>query len=74
VPVIPCGCSQKTGTVRNSLRGIFADLEKQFPHIKENMLSAMGNIEPHRLLDTRFLDFAENAAKKDEAFRILTEG
>ncbi len=56
IPIVPCGCSQKTGTVRNSLRGIFAELEKQFPHIKENMLSAMGNIEPHRLLDTRFLE------------------
>ena len=23
-PVVPCGCSQKTGTVRRSLRDIFA--------------------------------------------------
>jgi tRNA 2-thiocytidine biosynthesis protein TtcA len=56
VPIVPCGCSQKTGTVRNSLRGMFAELEVKFPHLKENMLSAMGNIEPQRLLDTRFLD------------------
>ena len=55
-PVIPCGCSQKTGTVRRSLRDMFADLEKDHPHLKENLLSAMGNIEPQRLLDTRFLD------------------
>lgn len=55
-PVIPCGCSQKTGTVRRSLRDIFAELESDYPHLKENLLSAMGNIQPQRLLDTRFLD------------------
>lgn len=55
-PIIPCGCSQKTGTVRRSLRDIFVDLERDHPHIKESLLSAMGNIETGRLLDTRFLD------------------
>ena len=59
-PVIPCGCSQKTGTVRRSLRDIFADLEREYPFIKENLLSAMGNIQPERLLDVRYLD-ADNA-------------
>ncbi len=56
VPLVPCGCSQKTGTVRRALRDLFAQFERKFPHLKENMLSAMGNIEPHRLLDPRFLD------------------
>jgi tRNA 2-thiocytidine biosynthesis protein TtcA len=55
-PVIPCGCSQKTGTVRRSLRDFFKDLEKDYPHLQENMLSAMGNIEPQRLLDPRYQD------------------
>lgn len=55
-PVIPCGCSQKTGTVRRTLREMFAEIEKQYPYLKETMLSAMGNIDPGRLLDTRFLD------------------
>ena len=44
-PVIPCGCSQKTGTVRRSLRDIFSELEQEHPFIKENLLSAMGNIK-----------------------------
>jgi tRNA 2-thiocytidine biosynthesis protein TtcA len=55
-PVIPCGCSQRTGTVRRSLRDIFSELEKEHPHLKETMLSAMGNIQTGRLLDPRFLD------------------
>jgi tRNA 2-thiocytidine biosynthesis protein TtcA len=55
-PVIPCGCSQRTGTVRRGLRDLFSELEKEHPHLKETLLSAMGNIQPSRLLDTRFLN------------------
>jgi len=55
-PVIPCGCSQKTGTVRRSLRDIFGELEKEHPFLKETLISAMGKVETGRLLDTRFLD------------------
>ena len=56
IPVVPCGCSQKTGTVRRALRDIFAELEREHPHLKENILSAMGNLDPRRLLDPRFHD------------------
>lgn len=59
-PVIPCGCSQKTGTVRRTLRNMFAEIEKEHPFLKETLISAMGNIEPARLLDTRFLDLEGN--------------
>ena len=55
-PVIPCGCSQKTGTVRRTLRDILAGLEKEHPFLKETLLSAMGNVDTRRLLDPRFLD------------------
>jgi len=55
-PLIPCGCSQHTGTVRRTLRDIFSELEKEHPFLKETLLSAMANIDPSRLLDTRFLN------------------
>jgi tRNA 2-thiocytidine biosynthesis protein TtcA len=73
-PVIPCGCSQRTGTVRRGLRDMFAELEKEYPHIKETMLSAMGNLQPSRLLDTRYLDL-DNATENSDAppFPILSE-
>jgi tRNA 2-thiocytidine biosynthesis protein TtcA len=71
IPVVPCGCSQRTGTVRRSLRGIFAELERDYPHLKENILSAMGNLDPSRLLDPRFLD--ANPAPPPELFPIVTE-
>jgi tRNA 2-thiocytidine biosynthesis protein TtcA len=53
-PVIPCGCSQKMGTVRRTLRDIFAEIETEYPNLKQNMLTAMGNLQPERLLDPRF--------------------
>ena len=55
-PLVPCGCSQKTGTVRRTLRTLFAELERDYPYLKEKLLAAMGNIEPQRLLDVRYLD------------------
>lgn len=55
-PVIPCGCSLKTGTVRRSIRDIFAELETDYPYLKQTLLTAMGNLQTSRLLDTRYLD------------------
>jgi tRNA 2-thiocytidine biosynthesis protein TtcA len=75
-PVVPCGCSQKTGTVRRSLRDVFAALEADYPHLKENILSAMGNLDTGRLLDTRYLDLEggkKGPATAPELFPIVTE-
>jgi len=48
-------------------------LEKEYPHLKETLLSAMGKIETGRLLDTRFLDLDGAVVEADEAspFAIL---
>jgi tRNA 2-thiocytidine biosynthesis protein TtcA len=76
-PVIPCGCSQKTGTVRRTLRDMFAEIEKEHPYLKENLLSAMGNLEPQRLLDTRYLDLESGDTNLQNVgntlFPVLTE-
>jgi tRNA 2-thiocytidine biosynthesis protein TtcA len=72
-PVVPCGCSQKTGTVRRSLREIFAELEQDYPYLKENILSAMGNLDPKRLLDPRYLDVDAREEAPVELFPIVTE-
>ena len=68
-PVVPCGCSQKTGTVRRKLRDTFAELERDYPFIRENLLSAMANLQPSRLLDPRFLDL--DAFEEDEQQALL---
>ena len=72
VPVVPCGCSQRTGTVRRALRDMFGELEREHPHLKENILAAMGNVDTGRLLDPRFLDL--EAAAPPELLPIVTEG
>jgi tRNA 2-thiocytidine biosynthesis protein TtcA len=64
-PVIPCGCSQKTGTVRRSLRGMLAEIEQDYPFVKETLLSAMGHIDTARLLDERFLDVDAGLAEAE---------
>jgi tRNA 2-thiocytidine biosynthesis protein TtcA len=71
IPIIPCGCSQKTGTVRRALRDMFAGFEGEFPHLKENILSAMGNVNVSRLLDPRFLHL--EGGKPEELFPIANE-
>jgi tRNA 2-thiocytidine biosynthesis protein TtcA len=73
VPVVPCGCSQRTGTVRRALRDLFAGLEQEHPHLKETMLSAMGNVQTDRLLDPRFLDLDGADARVPELLPIVTE-
>jgi len=72
-PVVPCGCSQKAGTVRRSLRDMFAEIEKDHPFLRETLLSAMGKIETSRLLDTRFLDLDGNPDEsEDSAGELVT--
>lgn len=55
LPITPCVCSFKTGTVRAKLRGFLANLGRDNPHVAENLLSAIGHIDTARLLDRRFL-------------------
>jgi tRNA 2-thiocytidine biosynthesis protein TtcA len=69
-PVIPCGCSLRAGAVRRSLRGLLGDLEKEYPRLKESLLSAMGNIETDRLLDLRYLP-SEGPVEAPEAANPL---
>jgi tRNA 2-thiocytidine biosynthesis protein TtcA len=65
VPVVPCGCSLRTGTVRRSIRETIADWEIEHPHLRENIISAMGNIQHGRLLDTRYLDTEATAPEPE---------
>ncbi len=76
IPVVPCGCSLRTGTVRRSLRETIADWEVEHPHLTETILSAMGNINHSRLLDPRYLEVeddseAELASTSSNLFPVL---
>jgi tRNA 2-thiocytidine biosynthesis protein TtcA len=54
-----------------------AELEREHPNLKETMLSAVGNVDTGRLLDTRFLSLDGENAKSEtenpELFPIVTE-
>src|SRR5579863_1657931 len=66
IPIVPCGCSLRTGTVRKSIRGMFSEMEAEHPNLRETILSAMGNVELSRLLDTRYLEHpVETEAEAD---------
>ena len=65
VPVVPCGCSLRTGTVRRSIRETIADWEIEHPHLRENILSAMGNVQLGRLLDTRYHESEEPVGEEE---------
>ena len=67
IPVVPCGCSLRTGTVRRGIREAIADWEQEHPHLRENILKAMANIQPGRLLDTRYYDPESNPDLETEA-------
>lgn len=73
-PVIPCGCSLKTGTVRRTIRDMFAEIEKEHPYLKSTLLAAMGNLKTSRLLDLRYLDL-EGGSEEDgtDPLQVLDE-
>jgi tRNA 2-thiocytidine biosynthesis protein TtcA len=73
-PLVPCGCAQRSGAVRRTLRTLFADLEIQYPYVKENLLAAMGNVDTGRLLDPRFLELGGGAGDSSKnPFPILAD-
>lgn len=72
-PVIPCGCSQRTGTVRRTLRDLLGELEREHPHLKESLLSAMGHVETGRLLDPRYLNLEDGGAASVNPLPVIQD-
>ena len=46
---------------------------REHPHLRENILSAMGNIKHDRLLDTRWLDTESAPATEPELLPVLED-
>ena len=67
MPVTPCVCSYKTGTVREKLRSFLGELRESNPHVLENLLAAMGRIDTARLLEKRYLPAAPPPGGPEEA-------
>lgn len=61
-PIIPCNlCGSQPNLKRARVKKLISELEKEIPHIRSSMMTALSNVTGSHLLDTELYDF-ENFA------------
>ncbi|HEY6180818.1 MAG TPA: tRNA 2-thiocytidine(32) synthetase TtcA [Terriglobales bacterium] len=62
-PIIPCDlCGSQSNLKRARVKRLINDLEKEIPHLKASMLTALGKTVPSHLLDSHLFDFRKLSA------------
>jgi len=62
-PIIPCDlCGSQPNLKRARIERLISDLEKEIPHIRASMLTALGHAVPTHLLDPNLFDFKKLSA------------
>lgn len=72
-PVVPCRLCGSQEAQRKFVKDLLKQLSERSPHIKGNLLSALGNVAPSHLLDKSLNPLFQGGGNFDDALRLDSE-